>query len=85
MSTESKDVAAIWQIPFECDACKGTVALNCKTTECFICKTPIDGAAAMDSFWNVLRDEKAWREWNAKQHHLYGGKAKMDTQEEIEE
>jgi hypothetical protein len=70
-------VAALWQIPYECDQCKGTVALTNQTTECHLCEAPVDGAEVMQRFWAVLHDEKAWKEWQANQHALY---SKADTQ-----
>jgi hypothetical protein len=63
--TEEETVAAMWQIPYTCESCRGTLPLTNQTTECILCKKPVDGAAAMRSFWTILHDEKAWREWHA--------------------
>lgn len=64
LSTEEDRVAAMWQIPYTCMLCKGTTPLTKQTTECTLCKKPLDGATAMRGFWAILHDEKAWREWH---------------------
>ena len=74
MSTEAKQqdaTDAMWQIPWECGKCKGTFPLTQATRKCHKCGVPIDGRDAMERFWAVLHDEKAWKEWNAKNHKLY--------------
>lgn len=62
---EKKKVAAMWQVPYSCDSCGGTIPLTCQTTVCVLCQKPVDGSAAMLAFWEVLCDERAWRRWQA--------------------
>lgn len=61
---------AMWQIPYACDSCGQTIAVTCETIECTLCHKPVDGERAMRAFWQVLHDEKAWKDWKAKQEEL---------------
>lgn len=66
-SIESKDpdTEKLWRIPFVCTHCKTVFGCSVTTTHCpnDLCRREIYGDGVLQTFWRVLSDEGAWREY----------------------